>query len=279
MKGKINIQTFFKLKQIFETKSWKINDIELSSLFNRISRTLELLDSKEQETFLMLLNMMEYYTISDYELLLAQVLKIMIEKMGAKKFWVSPIISDRNNLDVKSSMLVTYLLKSNAIQYDTTLSKIKMTLQMDLNQTQIKNINRREQYLVLIDDFIGTGLSAISAAEYFINQGISKEKIIILSLVTMNKGVEAILEKDFNFFYATISLSLSEKTASFLVEDKIEFEKNIEAISTKIGIDARDCWGFEESKAVLSMIRVPNNTIGAFWKGRIKENVPFPRFG
>ncbi len=75
MKGNINIQTFSQLVQIFEMKSWKVNDTESSSLFNRISRTLALLDSKEQETFLQLLNMMEYYTIFDYETLLADVLK------------------------------------------------------------------------------------------------------------------------------------------------------------------------------------------------------------
>ncbi|HBK5795535.1 TPA: hypothetical protein LLD64_001564 [Enterococcus faecium] len=278
MKGNINIQTFSQLVQIFEMKSWKVNDTESSSLFNRISRTLALLDSKEQETFLQLLNMMEYYTIFDYETLLADVLKKMLKKMDTKNFWFSPIISDRSNPDIKSSMLVTYLLKSNTIQYDSTLSEINMTLQMDLKEAQIKNINNKKRYLVLIDDFIGTGASAVKAAEYFINKGVLKEKIVILSLVTMTKGIELIIEKNFNFFYATTSLSLSEKIESFIEEDKIVFEKNVEAISKRIGIKAEDFWGFEGSKAVLSMIRVPNNTIGAFWKAKNKLNVPFPRF-
>ncbi|WP_270597935.1 phosphoribosyltransferase [Enterococcus asini] len=278
MKENINIQTFSQLSQIFKKKSWKVNDTESSSLFNRISRTLTLLDSKEQETFLQLLNMMEYYTIFDYESLLATALKKMVKEMDSKKFLFSPMLSDRNNSDIKSSMLVTYLLKSNTIQYDSFLSELKMTLQMDLTDAQIRNINRKKRYLVLIDDFIGTGASAVEAAEYFISKGVLEEKIIILSLVTMTKGKELIIEKGFHFFYAATSLSLSEKIDSYIEEDKIEFERNVEVISKKIGINVQDFWGFKDSKAVLSMIRVPNNTIGAFWKAKNKLNVPFPRF-
>ncbi len=75
MQEKINVQTFSQLAKIFETKTWNKKDQESSSFFNRVSRTLQGLNNEEQQTFLRLLDMMEYYTISDYERLLIEVLK------------------------------------------------------------------------------------------------------------------------------------------------------------------------------------------------------------
>lgn len=278
MQEKINVQTFSQLAKIFETKTWNKKDQESSSFFNRVSRTLQGLNNEEQQTFLRLLDMMEYYTISDYERLLIEVLKKMQNEIDTKKLCFSPIISNRAIPDIKSSMLVTYLLKSNTIQFDPTLSKLKMTLQLDLEDNQITNLNRRSTFLILVDDFIGTGSSAIETAEYFINKGVLKDKIIILSLVTLNKGIECITEQGFKFVYAVKSLSLPEQIESLIDEDRMSFKKNVETISEKIGIETDDYWGYESSSALLSMIRVPNNTIGAFWKGKNKENIPFPRF-
>ncbi|MGF3226962.1 phosphoribosyltransferase-like protein [Facklamia sp. P12932] len=277
MKHNLDIQTFNKIKKIFEIKSWETND-DQKSLFMRTCRTLKLLDNNEQEVFLQLLDMMEYYTISDYESLLITVLKKMLKQMKVNKFYFSPIISNRKNNDIKSSLLVNYLLKSNSFHYDSDLSNMKMILQIDLTKTKINKVNETDSYLVLVDDFIGTGSSAIKSAKYFINRGVDREKIIILSLVTMNKGKENIFEKGFKFFFATESLSLSEKIDLHKIEDNDIFRKNIEIISKKLGVDTKDFWGFENSEAVLSMVRVPNNTIGAFWKGKKKDNIPFPRF-
>ena len=56
-----------------------------------------------------------------------------------------------------------------------------------------------------------------------------------------------------------------------------EIKGNIISISEKMKIPSDGCWGFDDSEALLSMIRIPNNTLSLLWKGEPKENVPFPR--
>lgn len=268
------MQNFSSLVNVFKSKQWNLNDKEETGLFNRISRLLRSLNDSQQRCFIKLLELFDYYTVGDYEVMLTQVLKKMKNELKCNKYVFVPIISERDNRDIKSSMLVTYLLKSNTIQFDNELSKMKKTLQLDLDKSQIKNINNREIYLVLVDDFIGSGNSAIDTANYFVKEGIKKEKIVVLSLVTMKKGIESIMQSDFKFYYSILSLSLSERIEESELD---EIKGNIISISEKMKIPSDGCWGFDDSEALLSMIRIPNNTLSLLWKGEPKENVPFPR--
>ena len=268
------MQNFSSLVNVFMNKQWNLNVKEESGLFNRISRLLESLNDKQQRCFIKLLELFDYYTVGNYEVMLTKVLKKMKYELKCNKYVFVPIISERDNRDIKSSMLVTYLLKSNTIQFDNELSKMKKTLQLDLDKSQIKNINNRETYLVLVDDFIGSGNSAIDTANYFVEKGIKKEKIVVLSLVTMKKGIESIMQSDFKFYYSILSLSLSERIEESELD---EIKGNIISISEKMKIPSDGCWGFDDSEALLSMIRIPNNTLSLLWKGEPKENVPFPR--
>lgn len=271
--SKLSAQNLNDLTNIFEEKKWKLNNSENVSLFNRISRFLENLDDSHKQIFLKILNLFEYYTLNDYESLLIVALKKMKLDLGSNKYFFAPIMSDRDIKDIKSSMLVAYLLKSNTLQYDEVLSKLKITLTYDLNREQIDRINRRQTYLVLVDDFIGSGNSAIESAKYYLNLGIKKEKIIVLSLITMNSGLRNLEENNYKFFYSKQSLSLSEKVP---ITELIEIKNNISIISEKLGI-RNDILGYDESEGILSMVRVPNNSLSLLWQGDPKDNIPFPR--
>ena len=90
----------------------------------------------------------------------------------------------------------------------------------------------------------------------------------------MKKGIESIMQSDFKFYYSILSLSLSERIEESELD---EIKGNIISISEKMKIPSDGCWGFDDSEALLSMIRIPNNTLSLLWKGEPKENVPFPR--
>ncbi|MGX7200599.1 phosphoribosyltransferase [Enterococcus nangangensis] len=275
MKKSINVETLGKLYQVFKDKEWKMVEWEQDSLFNRLSNTLKNLNIEEQELFIKLLEKLEYYTVSDYEDLLIEVLVKMHQSVKKNKFTFVPLISNRDQQDVKSGMLVTYLLKSNTIQYNSDISNMKFYLHLNLTDNDVSLINRKEMCLVIIDDFIGSGDSAIEAVSYFITRGVKKDKIIILSLVTLTAGASKIESEGINFFYARKSKNLAEQFES--IGDLSKLKEDIVSLSKKIGVKDFQYLGYNESSALLSMIRMPNNTIGVFFDGRNKANIPFPR--
>lgn len=270
----LNIGTFNKLAELFEEKEWEKKSNE-QSLFNRLSRTLGLLNEDEQLFFLEILSLFEYYSFSDYEIMMLDLLKKIICDNGKKTYYFIPIISDRKNNEIKSSMLIAYLFKSNVVQYDNELYKIKKVIKYDLTESEIASVNRKNSCVILVDDFIGTGDSALKAANYFVKRGLNKEKILISSLVTLSEGIEKINNKEFSFYYSMISKNLTE-VLSNQNKDKMFFLDKIKNISEKLGIDG-NFYGYNDSEALISMIRIPNNTVNFFWKGKNKDNIPFPR--
>src|SRR5690606_16187525 len=57
------------------------------------------------------------------------------------------------------------------------------------------NINNDNSLLLVVDDFIGTGDTACSALNYlFHDKIISREKIIVASIVALNQGITKISE-------------------------------------------------------------------------------------
>ena len=92
-------------------------------------------------------------------------------------------------------MFVAYLLKSNTLQYHEKIAKMKINTSYYYTDEDIKNINNKKQKLVLIDDFIGTGDTALEAIKSLTNRGLNQDKIKVLSLICLESGYEKIKER------------------------------------------------------------------------------------
>lgn len=275
----LNMNIFAQLTQIFNENFERLPENVRENLFNRVSKLLDSLNKDEQKIVMELFKNVEYYSILDYETLLIEVIRQIQEDTSIKNIMFTPMISQRYQREVKSSMLVTYLFKSNVIKYEFPNFKFKASYKIDITDAEITNINsNKDKRLAIVDDFIGTGHSASEAADYFIGKGLSKDKIIIVSLLTLTQGEEFLANKNFNFFYARKSLTLKEHNNHLSEDEKNRLYININEISEKVGAPSRKRHlGFGDSQALVSMIRVPNNSLHMLWNGSDKEAIPFPR--
>ena len=128
--------------------------------------------------------------------------------------------------------------------------------------------------LCLIDDFVGTGNTVISAAEYLIKKGVSKDSIAIVSLVSMMQGVDFLKENGYNIY----TCQLCNKGIS---DDPCDTSRNktiMEAIESAIKVTDDYKFGYGASEALVRMERTPNNTFPIYWlKNPKNKYAPFPR--
>jgi hypoxanthine phosphoribosyltransferase len=125
--------------------------------------------------------------------------------------------------------------------------------------------------IILADDFIGSGTTAISALEY-LNEELNKpkESIIILSLVAQQVGIEKIKEYGVSVFCPTIRCKgISD---SFDSPKKEEYIYLMEEIEEYLNVDDDYKFGYKRSEALVKMERTPNNTFPVFWLESQLEN-------
>lgn len=301
MQNSLKIDTVFKLDKVFNLHNWNKDDYNERGMFNRAGKLFEMLDSKEQEVFILILENMTYYSIESYEQLLEEcLLQLLNDERKKSHYYFAPILPHWNHaeirdikdkegiinienkiFDVKSSMLVTYLIKSNTLQYNKDISEMKMTTSYYYSQEVIDAINRKEVVLVLIDDFIGSGDTALESIEYFINRGVEKEKIRVLSLVTGQQGYEKIKSENIKIFTGSIVQSFIDimKDMGMKEEEILEIKEIIASISNKLRIE-RDYFGYNNSFSLVSMIRTPNNAPSFLWNNKnknVSDKIVFPR--
>ena len=105
------------------------------------------------------------------------------------KLYVMPLIAPEDEGKAKSSMMLSYLFNSVKLRHDRRLSKFKFQLENDIVQVA-EYLKENGSFLILADDFIGTGETAEKCIIHMQEKGIPTEKIIILSLVAQEKGLK-----------------------------------------------------------------------------------------
>ena len=126
----------------------------------------------------------------------------------------------------------------------------------------------------LIDDFIGTGETAFSATQFFMDKNILNNNIAIVSLVAMKVGYNYLKTEGLEVFYSI----LKEKGISDSYRNVEKETLIMQRIEQKIGVKPSFKFGYGQSEALVRMIHTPNNTFPIYWLYNKKnEYAPFPR--
>ena len=175
---------------------------------------------------------------------------------------------------VKSSSAVLYQLKGTTMKQHLQLNP----------KIVIENIQKLPDYvitdssiIVLVDDFIGTGETALAAVDY-IHEMVpalkDNSQIVVFSIIALRNGVECLNNVGVKT-YCSIEKrkAISEEMVDSDREAATAIMQQIESKLKKLKADYR--FGYKGSEALVSMERCPNNTFPVYW---LTKNVaPYER--
>lgn len=195
-------------------------------------------------------------------------------------------MSDRKKNKTKSSGLVAYSCQDTMLKYTDLFKNTKFIIIDDLKYLPKKSkLDVNNNPIILVDDYIGTGDTAIESLEEILElKNYSNKSLFLVSLVAQLTGKKNINDRGFEL--------LSSIYRNKGISDNYEGEKQVELKRIMVSIedlliqdprfDKKYNFGYKSSESLVSMIRTPNNTFPLYWfnadlKEGDKWKAPFPR--
>ena len=264
-KSKLSISTLLLLKDLFNFKGWDIDENDDISYFNRYAKTLANLNEQQQDFFLDLTSRFVHIPAYMYLDKLIQPLKNLRTEDPNAELLFACCLPKEDIGSTKSAHIVLYNLKGSLIKTKINLRPSRVIDKWD--EKNLDFLRKPNTNVVLVDDFIGTGDTALAAIDYIqeLNPLIDKRQINILCIVTMKEGMERLLQNGYKIYPSIIM----EKgiTDYFEGEDYDNAIKNMQIIESTIKrLRYRFRFGYLRSEALVCMERCPNNTFPIYWK-------------
>lgn len=277
--NELSISDLARLKAIFDKKCWPIEDEIGDSNFDNFCNWLKDLSSDQSSLMLKLTEDFLWVRDSEYVKIFLDAFASFAEEYefsGKKSVIICPLIREEDFGKGKSSIMLLYLIKARL----DILKKKYPQLNIGIAETP-KSINcaslMDSAVLCLVDDFIGSGKTAISAAAYFIDQGFPISQIAIISLVSMESGMKMLKNEGYNTYTSIVE----QKGITGRGRDEEKEKEIMQAIEAKLMLEEEFKFGYDGSEALVKMIRTPNNTFPIYWYRNMKKGInkfaPFPR--
>lgn len=270
----LSIKDFARIQKIFEQNNWPIEDYFSDDVFGNFCNMLAGLEPEQCDLVINLtekfLWVQDHAYIKHFSAAFDSFVASYSFQRG-KKICICPLLPEEDFGKSKSSVSLLYSVKSHLGAIQRKYTGFTITYADSPNVVNLNYI--KDGYtLCLIDDFIGTGETAERATNYFLERGISKSMMTIVSLVGMKSGLSELNKKEYNTY---TGISCDKGISCDGNETQIEIMKNIEK-SIKVCEDCK--FGYKGSEALVKMMRTPNNTFPIYWL-RNKKNkfAPFPR--
>lgn len=269
-----------KTKRLFEDNGWDWK----SELYDRFCNRMDVWSNdEERDFFLELSKRFLWVRLEEYPTCVKYVLEKILSKEISeeqKSVCLLPLKSISELKHEKSGDIVAYMLHggecSNIFSKYKKHKYIYSSIVFCLNK-----VSSSSEKIVLIDDFIGSGDTAIAVIDELVaSKKILTEQIVVAVIVIMeeayerlaDKGVRVVFKhkatKGIHGFYA--GDELNEKLC--MIKSMTDMIKGKKRFSSPLGYNC--------SESLVSMYRTPNNTLPIFWakKGKTKDGEgPFSR--
>lgn len=270
-----------KLDKIFREKNWKYTEPGKYSVFDRFCERMETLENDEQRDLMIeLTHNFLWISFDKYEEYLLEVMNKLFcsdewnERDKSKAIFICPLLSPNDFTKVKSGIVMGYLCQMISLRTypEFQNDQIRVCKNPEILKEYIEKIGA----LVLLDDFIGSGETAIECLAYLDFLRSNNIKIYVVALVAQKKGVENI-KKFFNvpvFESILRERGISDSYPEQEVKKKLEIMKSI---SKSIKVNKKMYLGYAETESLVAMIKTPNNTFPVYWYENEKSKAPFVR--
>ena len=270
----LSITRLEQLRTLFNRKRWPIDEkIELS-VFERFYNTLAMLEDNEQGFLIELSYRFDHIPLSNYLQLLINPLRQLREDAEDKKLFFVTCTPKEDVGSVKSSSTVLYQLKGTTIKQHVDISpKVIVDNITKLPQYSINN----NSIVVLVDDFIGTGDTAVGAVNYIheLVPGLNNNsQIVLLCLVALYQGVERLRSMGVKTYQAIERRkAITEEMSGVNKDTAVALMEGIENKIKKLKKEYK--FGYKGSEALVCLERCPNNTFPIYWL--TKDIAPYER--
>lgn len=259
-----------EIGNVFARNKWPIETTEKYSLYNRVKKLYEIYDAEERKLLLKLLNQFQVISAGEYEQRLVPILEKAYVQYCNKnqEMYVMPLKQQHDQHKLKSSDVIAYLCNCTRIRYSATLNNVKFISISNHSflQSKIKKFDSRK--LFVVDDFIGTGRYAADFIKELEACGLPRDKMVVLTLFIHEKGAKRLEQEHVECLFGEMiddsvltKLSAEEKNVLKRIEDGLKIAEGYR-------------FGYEQSAALITLLRTPNNTLPMFHQGK---HAPFPR--
>ena len=281
---RLSAENFMKLVEVFTANEWEIPNEEagMESRFNRFCERLCTLDAEEQRLVIELTRRFTAIGGTEYPQLILKLMNCLHSQnlpvfSEVEKVFILPLIAPEDRGRTKSSSVVWYHCREELIRYSPLLAD-KTVLCCDIEKASwIKNLKINE-LVILVDDFIGSGETAVSAVNWLTDSfGTDPKQIVILSIAALEMGIDHVRQKTGVEVYAYYIFRKGIR--DYYSDDQRDgCLKTMAGIEDKLKVDSDFRLGYAQSEALISLIRTPNNTFPVFWKKKDKSSpAPFLR--
>ena len=261
-KTSVSVSHYTRLENIFLEKDWN-QELASDKIKRRYIDTLSILDANEQAFFLDLTERFTWITSDKYKKELVQTLFFLCEKNKGKKLYFARCVGKKDLKKNKSSNFVLYLFKDHMIKSNINLSYQTVD---DIRSINVSELNNGSALLVLVDDFIGTGKTAMEALEFVYDslpRLTNDSSIIFLSIASLKEGMDTI--RGIGFHLYTSHIFKKGITDFYKGNLLVQAQGQMKSIERKLQVERKFRFGFKRSEALLSMSRCPNNTFPIYW--------------
>jgi hypothetical protein len=279
-KNKISLSVLKRLRDIFIQKKWEIQTEE-DSTFDDFCDMLEFLNPQQRDCVLDLTQNFLRVDVGKYLHHIRRGLNNISSDVtnGVSTVYILPLLPKEDYGKSKSSTFLTYFLRGRETKTAQILS-VKSVFVLDRVEDIMPYRNSPNWFLLLVDDFIGTGETAEQAIADFRNAtGIGLGKLAVFSLIAQKLGYDKLTSQGIKVFYS--ELRNRGITDEYVDPKRSEYLEIMSTIDDMLKVKYEYRLGYGQSEALVTLNRTPNNTFPVFWRetnvnGK-KFVAPFPR--
>ncbi|MCK2167158.1 phosphoribosyltransferase-like protein [Thalassospira xiamenensis] len=282
----MQIWTVNRLKSIFERNGWSADGVmndEIQKRFNTIGEILDQITVEEAELVLTLLQDFKKIDYLDYIAYLQTAFFSVPQGtfLNVRSVAVGPIVSkkDREKGKNKSGLSLPYSFINLILKKNLPNGGVAYRDFVYIDNF-INNNYDNSDLVIVLDDYIGTGDTALEFLEEFESRspGVS-QKLIVISVFAHSIGIDRLREEGYRIFFGdTQRRGISDSTRLSNVDVSLDLMRNIE---NNLKVDPDFELGYGRSEGLVSLVRTPNNTFPVFWIASKKDKTswpaPFPR--
>lgn len=274
-----------QIESLFKTKGWEgLMGCNKTTLLNLFSSRMNKIDQHEQE---LLLDLTRRFIFIREENIVEEIrtsyycIKDSICK-NAKHIYIAPLKPlykiDKNGnkkkiIKKKSGDLMYDLLVGYGYNWMDYHEKFIMT-------DSIYTVNGigKDDIVILLDDFIGSGDTALTAIGQILKETtIKDDQIVIACIIAHQEGIDKLTSKNIRIFSSTqINRGISDFYSDF--QSKISMIISAQEKISKSKTMKNYALGYKNCEALVSIkLKAPNNTFPFYWCCAKNNTAMFPR--